>query len=131
MYKTAVDALNPSPFSCQKYMLQVALCNSCPSTSKSLAPYMLPRRSLDEHQHLNQGNVLVGAEDDPEDESCSVDADTNIFGHVMRFLHRGNFPAICNKVQRDDYAGYAVALKQAQGCGNEDPNTWTDSRRCA
>ena len=37
----------------------------------------------------------------------------------MRCLHRGNFPAIYNNVKGDDYAGYAVVLKQAQACGIE------------
>ena len=51
--------------------------------------------------------------------------------HGMHYLHRANFPAICNMVKGADYAGYAVDLKQAQGCGIDDSNTSTSSRRCA
>ena len=54
--------------------------------------------------------------------------DPNTSEHGMRYLHRGNFPAICDMVKRADYAGYVVALKQAQGCGIDDSNTWTDIR---
>ncbi|KAL8670830.1 MAG: hypothetical protein Q9168_004649 [Polycauliona sp. 1 TL-2023] len=67
--------------------------------------------------------------DKQPDGSYFIDADPQIFNHVLRFLRHGVYPLCFSKASGHDYATYAAIQKQADYFGIQKLVDWLQKKR--
>ncbi|KAL4888604.1 BTB/POZ protein [Aspergillus ambiguus] len=63
------------------------------------------------------------------DGSYFVDADPDLFAHILRYLRRGMYPIFYDRVKGHDYALYAALLAEAEYFGIADLQDWLKKQR--
>ena len=63
------------------------------------------------------------------DGSYFIDADGDVFAHVLRYLRHGTLPIFYDEVRGHEHAAYVALLEQARYFGVEPLRVWLDGRK--